>query len=168
MASWQAYVDTSLIGTGNLDKAAIFDATGTSVWAASAGFTVRTGPSRGERLRRTKDLPLDGDAVTDEAANLPISASQVDPQETKVIVASFNDKNEVKAVQSNGLHVGGERYVVLKADDRSLYGRKGKEGIIVVKTKQAILVTHYPETAQPGTAANVVEQLADYLIGQGY
>lgn len=31
----------SLVGTGNVDKAAIFNAEGTSVWAASIGFTVR-------------------------------------------------------------------------------------------------------------------------------
>lgn len=46
--------------------------------------------------------------------------------------------------------------------------RQGREGIVVVKTKQAILVTHYPETVQPGSAANTVEQLGDYLIKMGY
>lgn len=30
----------------------------------------------------------------------------------------------VKQVQSSGLHVAGERFVVLKADDRSIYGKK--------------------------------------------
>lgn len=30
----------SLVGTGNLDKAAIFNTHGTSVWASSHGFTV--------------------------------------------------------------------------------------------------------------------------------
>lgn len=39
---------------------------------------------------------------------------------------------------------------------------------MIVKTTQAILVTHYSETTQPGSAANTVEQLADYLIGLGY
>jgi hypothetical protein len=37
---------------------------------------------------------------------------------------------------------------------------QGKEGIVIVKTTQAILVTHYPGTVQPGSAANTVEQLA--------
>ena len=45
---------------------------------------------------------------------------------------------------------------------------QGKEGIVIVKTTQAILVAHYPETVQPGQAANTVEQLGDYLIGVGY
>ena len=45
----------------------------------------------------------------------------------KEVVTAFADKGDaagVKAVQSTGLHVGGQRYVVLKADDRSLYGKK--------------------------------------------
>ncbi|TKA32008.1 hypothetical protein B0A50_01254 [Salinomyces thailandicus] len=131
--SWQAYVDQSLVGTGNLDKAAIFNSEGNSVWATSAGFTVS-------------------------------------PQEMQEIVTAYKDKGSegVKQVQSTGLHVAGERFVVLKADDRSIYGKKGREGVVIVKTTQAILVTHYPETVQPGVAANTVEQLADYLVKVGY
>jgi profilin len=45
---------------------------------------------------------------------------------------------------------------------------QGKQGVIIVKTKQALLITHYPETVQPGTAANTVEKLGAYLIGVGY
>ena len=47
-------------------------------------------------------------------------------------------------------------------------GIQGREGVVIVKTTQAILVTHYPETVQPGAAANTVEQLGDYLIKVGY
>ena len=46
--------------------------------------------------------------------------------------------------------------------------QQGREGVVIVKTTQAMLVTHYPETVQPGAAANTVEQLADYLIKVGY
>lgn len=43
------------------------------------------------------------------------------------IVNAYKDKgdaNGIKAVQSNGFHVAGERFVCLKADERSLYGKK--------------------------------------------
>ena len=50
----------------------------------------------------------------------------------------------------------------------SLCVEQGREGIVIVKTTQAILVTHYPEDVQPGSAANTVEQLGDYLISVGY
>ncbi|MCJ1370938.1 profilin, required for normal timing of actin polymerization in response to thermal stress [Loxospora ochrophaea] len=129
--SWQAYVDTSLVASGNIDKAAIFNAEGTSVWATSSGFNVK-------------------------------------PEEIKEVVGAYKDTGDVKKVQSTGLHVAGDRYVVIRADDRSLYGKKGREGIIIVKTTQAILVTHYPETVQPGSAALTVEQLGDYLISVKY
>ncbi|PKS08956.1 hypothetical protein jhhlp_003569 [Lomentospora prolificans] len=71
-------------------------------------------------------------------------------------------------VFSDGFHVGGERYVATKAEDRSLYGRQGRSGVVVVKTKQAIIIGHYGPDHQAGNAANVVEKLADYLIGVGY
>jgi len=132
--SWQAYVDTSLVGSGHVDKAAIFDSEGTSVWATSPGFTVS-------------------------------------PTEMKILVSSFKqgaNDGGVKEVQANGFHVGGEKFVALKSDESRLYGKKGKEGIILVKTKQALLIAHYPETVQPGVATNTVETLGDYLIGLGY
>lgn len=45
---------------------------------------------------------------------------------------------------------------------------QGKEGVLIVKTKLALLVAHYPESVQPGQTVTVVEKLADYLIGVGY
>jgi Profilin len=45
---------------------------------------------------------------------------------------------------------------------------QGKEGAVIVKTKLALLITHYPETVQPGQAATTVEKLGDYLINTGY
>jgi len=45
----------------------------------------------------------------------------------QAVVAAYKDpgnKEGVKKVQSEGLHIAGERFVVLKADDRSVYGKK--------------------------------------------
>lgn len=46
--------------------------------------------------------------------------------------------------------------------------QKGRNGLCVAKTKQAILVGHHGETHQAGNATQTVEALADYLIGVGY
>jgi len=126
--SWQAYVDTSLVGTHDVDKAAIFNIDGNSVWATSPGFTIS-------------------------------------PPEMHEVIACYKDN--AKAF-SSGFHIAGTKYLTIKADDRSLYGKQGKVGIIIVKTKQAMLIAHHPETVQAGVAANTVEKLADYLIGVGY
>ncbi|KAF2731816.1 Profilin/allergen [Polyplosphaeria fusca] len=38
--SWQAYVDQSLVGTGNIDQGIICDATDKTIWAATPGFDI--------------------------------------------------------------------------------------------------------------------------------
>lgn len=38
--SWQAYIDQSLVGTGNIDKAVICDVTGQTAWATSKDFSL--------------------------------------------------------------------------------------------------------------------------------
>lgn len=86
-------------------------------------------------------------------------------EEGTKLVAAFKDPSGIRA---NGLHVGGTRYITLKADDRSVYGKQGSNGVVTVKTKQAVLIGVYDQNQQPGNAANVVEKLADYLIGVNY
>jgi profilin len=85
--------------------------------------------------------------------------------EGKKLASGFNDPN---SALSAGIHVGGNKFLAIKADARSLYGKKGAGGIVVVKTGQAILIGVYDDTVQPGQAATAVEKLADYLIDNGY
>jgi len=132
--SWQAYVDSSLVGTGHIDKAAIISAAGDSTWAATPGFTVSA----------------------DEMKNIV------------QILAENGKGSSVDKAFADGLHVGGERYVAFNIVDRHVYGRKGRTGIIIVKTGQAILVGHYGENVQAGNATQTVEALADYLVKAGY
>lgn len=42
------------------------------------------------------------------------------------------------------------------------------DGLVIVKTNQAVLVCQYSSPIVPGEATKVVESLADYLIGTGY
>jgi len=129
--SWQAYVDSSLVGSGHVDKAAIVSAAGDSVWASTPGFVVS-------------------------------------PEEMKEVVATLAGGDAVGKAFGNGLHVAGEKFFVTKAEGRSIYGRKEKEGIVICKTNQAILIAHYGENVQAGNAAITVEQLADYLVNLQY
>ncbi|KAI9788012.1 MAG: profilin, required for normal timing of actin polymerization in response to thermal stress [Peltula sp. TS41687] len=128
-------------------------------------------PLDDQERRQLLGSGLDKAAIFDADGKSPWASSPgftVTPSEIKEIIEAYNDKADVKAVQSTGLHVGGQKYVVLKADERSLYGRSGKEGILIVRTDKALLVTHYGESTQPGAAANTVEQMADYLKSVGY
>jgi len=130
--SWQGYVDTSLVGSGHIDKGALVSAAGDSVWASSSGWNLK-------------------------------------PDELKVIAAIVQGDDEAKDnAFADGLFVAGERFVLTRAEDRSIYARAGREGVAIAKTKQAIIIGHHPETAVAGNANSTVENLADYLIGQGY
>lgn len=90
---------------------------------------------------------------------------QLDGKEITEIAKGFDDPSEL---QATGLHVLGVKYFLLRADERSIYGRQDTQGVICVRTKQAILLAHYPPTTVAGDATAVVEKLADYLISVGY
>ena len=85
--------------------------------------------------------------------------------ELKAIAGGFDN---AASIQGSGIKVMGEKYLTIRAEDRSVYGKKGNKGLICVRTKQAIIIGHYPESTQPGEAAKIVEGLADYLIGAQY
>jgi len=48
------------------------------------------------------------------------------------------------------------------------FGIQGREGVVIVKTKMAILIAHYKDGMIAGNTATTVEQLADYLVKTGY
>ncbi|CCF58151.1 hypothetical protein KAFR_0D05040 [Kazachstania africana CBS 2517] len=87
------------------------------------------------------------------------------PNEIAEIAQGFDN---AAGLQSNGLHIQGQKFMLLRADDRSIYGRHDAEGVVCVRTKQTIIIAHYPPTVQAGEATKIVEQLADYLIGVQY
>ncbi|PSN67498.1 Profilin/allergen [Corynespora cassiicola Philippines] len=91
---------------------------------------------------------------------------EVTPEQMKAIAASFGDSS--RAILGQGIKIGSDKYMAINSDDESLKGKKGKEGIVAVKTTQAILIAHHPEEVQLTNAFNTVVQLADYLKGVGY
>lgn len=48
------------------------------------------------------------------------------------------------------------------------HARSQADGVVLVKTNQAVLVGQYASPILPGEATKVVEQLGDYLLGVGY
>ncbi|KAJ1566891.1 hypothetical protein HK096_000071, partial [Nowakowskiella sp. JEL0078] len=88
--------------------------------------------------------------------------------EIQALLAAYSDPSGIRA---SGITINKIKYIALKADDRSIYGKKGSGGLVAVKTKQGVLIGVYDEVEPaiaPGVAAKSVEVLADYLIGAGY
>jgi len=126
--SWQAYIDTSLLGTNNVDSAAIFSVDGKDNWARSPDF-------------------------------------KISPAEMKVLIDGFSEPGPLYA---SGFHVDGGKYTVIQASDKTIRGKQGKNGLIAVKTTQALLLAHHPETVTTNNCVNTVEALAEYLVSVGY
>lgn len=40
------------------------------------------------------------------------------------MIASYKDSGDVKIIQSNGFHINGVKYMTIKADEKSVYGKK--------------------------------------------
>lgn len=114
-----------MVGTGFITKGAIFGLNGAQ-WCTSPGYIPFCDPS----LLLTSRFQLSGPEAT-------------------ALIAGFNDAGPLRA---NGLWLQGAKYLVLRADERSIYGKKGAGGVVAVKTGQAVLIGIYDENIQPGQA----------------
>jgi len=89
----------------------------------------------------------------------------ITPDEAKALVASFKD---AAPLREKGIFLSGTKYMFLRGDDRSVYGKKGAVGCVCVKTGKSVIIGIYPEGVQPGDAVVTVEKMADYLIEKNY
>lgn len=87
------------------------------------------------------------------------------PNENTNLVRNFSDPN---LPRSSGVVVNGVKFMCIRADGNAVYGKKGADGVVTVKTNKCIIVGLYHEPIQPGQATNVVEKLGEYLRSAGY
>jgi len=86
--------------------------------------------------------------------------------ELKNLVNAFND---LTAVPTTGADLEGVHYVVPRAEDNIIFGKKGKQGFLAAKTTSAVLIAVFEGEAAVGSAARTaVEKLSSYLVDSGY
>ena len=124
-------------------------------WQAYTDNLIATG-----KIDKASLFSRAGDSLWAESNGFGISSEEISN-----MAASFDNPSNI---QQHGIFLGGKKYMLLRADERSIYGRSEAEGVILVRTKQALLVAHYPAGIVAGDATKIVEQLADYLIGVQY
>lgn len=124
-------------------------------WNAYTDSLIATG-----KIDKAAIYSAAGDSLWAESGSFAIA-----PQEIKAVATGYSDPSQL---QAHGLHIEGKKYFLLRADERSIYGKQDDQGVVAVKTKQAILIAHYPSGVQAPDATAVVEKLADYLITLGY
>lgn len=68
----------------------------------------------------------------------------------------------------NGIHLGGEKYITISADEKLVRGRKGTSALIVVVTNTLMLAVATQDGFPPGQLNSVVEKLGDYLRNNNF
>ncbi|PWZ00217.1 putative PFY1-profilin [Testicularia cyperi] len=89
----------------------------------------------------------------------------VSAEEQKAIIAGFDDPS---GLQAGGVRANGKKYFTLGVTPKTIYGKQAADGLVAVKTNQAVLVCVYQAPIVPGDANKVAEGLGDYLISVGY
>ncbi|KAK3825830.1 MAG: profilin [Benniella sp.] len=86
------------------------------------------------------------------------------------ILALRNAFDDISNIAANGIFLEGEKFLFVRngVEPHLIYGRKGSDPLIAVKTNQAIIIGVGDENRPPGPLNGVVEGLAEYLIGVGY
>ena len=160
--SWQQYVDEHLmvdLPSGEKRREGGRDAPD----HAARNPTPNSPPLlQGGRLASAAIIGHDG-GVWAAAPEFP----EVTPEEVDAVVAGLADGGEA-ALAAAGLRLGGVKYLMIPGDPGSVIrGKKGPDGVTIKKTATALVVGVYGAGAQPGEANVAVENLADYLVGQG-
>ncbi|KIM81142.1 hypothetical protein PILCRDRAFT_821576 [Piloderma croceum F 1598] len=148
--SWQSYVDTNLLGGAEpkLVEAAILSQNDTGVWAISQGYQAKFTAKEQADIRTAFAVH-----------QLPEGTKEEQAAKAKAVESG---------VQGNGIRVRGTKFMCTKNTPDSIYGTKKTAdgrviGVIMARTKLAILVAEYEPPHQAGEAAPVVESLAEYL-----
>ena len=94
--------------------------------------------------------------------------NRVCTRQVEKIVAALKSEAARASLAQNGLFVGSTKYLVIPGEQGAVIrGKKGAEGITIKKTTTALVIGIYGEGVQPADGNVVVENLGDYLIGQG-
>jgi len=87
------------------------------------------------------------------------------PEEITTLTEAFNNAEKI---QANGLYVNGIKYFALSHDEENIHGKKGADGVVAVKTSQAVIIGVYKDGTVAGEANLVVGKLGDYLRSLSY
>ncbi|CAH1245395.1 profilin-1A-like isoform X1 [Branchiostoma lanceolatum] len=133
--SWQSYIDQSLLGTGQVAKAAIHGLDG-SAWATSNGFKVTA----------DQVLKIVNAFNSGTLAEFYTSGMYIGTETTE-----SGTEQEIK-------------YKFIKQNGKAFYVKEGDTGACVFKTNTCLIIAVYEDGMQAGNCNDVVEKLGEYLL----
>ncbi|CAD5228792.1 unnamed protein product [Bursaphelenchus okinawaensis] len=80
-----------------------------------------------------------------------------------------NNFKNLDAVPQTGVNLEGVHYIVPRVEESLIFGKKGVNGFVAVKTNSAIILALFEgETGAGSATRGAVEKLAGYLVETGY
>ena len=175
-----AYVDTNLVGSGKVTRAAILGLAG-GVWASSAGYSVRLVSRLIKVAARSCHINValsiwnpriyfrnspDGrkfHAITstrtgDLDGYRRCGGYQLSTEEQQKAVSLFANPSQA---QEHGIRLGGQKFFALSANERSVYGKKA---VCVLPHFPALYFKHFPLPIYmllPPTAPSLLSRVMD-------
>ena len=111
-------------------------------------------------IRKAMIITLDGTF----AASSPTDFQLLDG-EAAALVALYQHPTDAYV---SGIRVSGEKYIGIRADELSIFGRLGAKSVLTVKTNKLIIIALADSDQQPGNAVNVLEPFADLMRSKNF
>lgn len=102
---------------------------------------------------------LDGSAWA-TSQPFPLSADNI-----KLVIAGVADSSKL----ANGLNVGADRYILVRADPGvSIMLKKGGNGVVAYKSAQSIIIAVHDDKTKAEIVLTDIGRVIDYLQRHGY
>lgn len=136
MSSWSEVLDEHLMQSGNVHGSMIVGHDG-HCWAHTSYFEPMI-------LTENEDEVLSSDFMSQ-------------------VLRAFDDASHY---MEHGVFLLGEHYTILQSSDRMIMGKKGFNGVFMIKTNQTVVFVMYNIDNQPSECALTVERFIQYLHSQ--
>ncbi|KAF9927843.1 hypothetical protein BGZ65_006573 [Modicella reniformis] len=91
---------------------------------------------------------------------------KIPPAEGQKLEQAFTSTDDIAA---NGLYLLSKKYIYLrKPQENVIYAREGSNGVVCYKSSQCVIIGYYDEHHSAGNCNQIVENLGDYLLAQGF
>ncbi|KAH9416124.1 profilin chickadee [Dermatophagoides pteronyssinus] len=91
---------------------------------------------------------------------------KISPKELKTIADTI--RQNPNGFLETGIHIGGEKYICIQADNQLVRGRRGSSALCIVATNTCLLAAATVDGYPAGQLNNVIEKLGDYLRSNNY
>ncbi|OTF71274.1 Group 29 mite allergen-like protein (Profilin) [Euroglyphus maynei] len=99
-------------------------------------------------------------------AKLEKDDKKLDPKELKTIADTM--RQNPTGFYETGIHIGGEKYICLQAENQLVRGRYRSSALCIVATNTCLIVAATVDGFPPGQLNNVIEKLGEYLRSNNY